>query len=85
MLRGYTFLQLRPFKNAIQFDSLSYLVLKVLRRNVRLNGYTGWDWTRYSENMGDNRSLKMSQNLIKHISTKFLNFGTKSHQSRYLF
>ena len=29
--------------------------------------------------------LKMSQNLIKHIGTKYLNFGTKSHQSRYWF
>ena len=27
----------------------------------------------------------MSQPLIKHITTNFLNFGTKSCQSRYLF
>ena len=32
-----------------------------------------------------NLQLKMSQNLIKHISTNFFNFGTKSHQSHYLF
>ena len=29
--------------------------------------------------------VKMSQNLIKHTSTNFLNFGVKSHQSCYLF
>ena len=29
--------------------------------------------------------LKMSQNLIKHISTNFLNFGTKFQQSLQLF
>ena len=29
--------------------------------------------------------LKMSQNLITHISTNFFNFGVKSHQSCYLF
>ena len=31
------------------------------------------------------RYLKMSQPLIKHIRTNFLNFGAKSCQSRYLF
>ena len=29
--------------------------------------------------------IKMSQPLIKHISTNFFNFGVKSCQSRYLF
>ena len=29
--------------------------------------------------------IKMSQNLIKHISTNFFNFGAKSQQSHYLF
>ena len=38
-----------------------------------------------SEKGNNSILLKMSQNLIKHISTNFLNFGTKSHQSHYLF
>ena len=63
---------------------------------LNLRGTSDWlfygfdeNWTCWGSRSSPQTSqmllLKMSQLLIKHISTNFLNFGTKSCQSRYLF